>query len=49
MYNVDQFWFLSSDNAYKFNKSPKDYMPQYGGYCAWGLTGYDSAITDPSG
>eukprot|EP01034_Spumella_vulgaris_P025005 gene25005-31408_t len=40
---------VSSANAELFQANPIAYYPQYGGYCAWGLTGYDSHVTDPSG
>lgn len=43
------FWFKSSENAKKFEANPSAYYPQYGGYCAWGLTGYDKHISDPRG
>lgn len=44
-----QFLFQSSANADIFRSNPEAYYPQYGGYCAWGLTGYDTHVKDPSG
>ncbi len=44
-----QFWFISNANKQKFAENSDIYIPQYGGYCAWGLTGYDSHVSDPSG
>ncbi len=29
--------FHSEDNRIKFQETPEDYLPQYGGYCAFGL------------
>ena len=43
------FWFTSEENAKKFSAAPSDYYPQFGGYCTWGLTGYDTHVSDPSG
>mgnify|MGYP003386014119 FL=1 len=48
-YGGVEFWFMSEDNQQFFVKDPVPYLPQFGGYCAWGLTGYDSHVTDPSG
>lgn len=44
-----EFWFLNEKNANDFEANPFLYTPQFGGYCAWGLTGYDKHVTDPSG
>ena len=43
------FLFVSASNRDIFATSPNKYVPELGGYCAWGLTGYDEHITDPSG
>ena len=44
-----EFWFLSEENVKDFTANSSTYAPQFGGYCAWGLTGFDSHVTDPSG
>jgi YHS domain-containing protein len=31
------FYFASNDNKELFEKNPMKYMPQYGGYCAFGM------------
>ena len=36
-YNGAKFKFSSQSNLDAFNKSPKEYVPQYGGYCAYAL------------
>ena len=46
-FHGDTFWFLSEDNSKKFAASPSDYYPQFGGYSAWELTGFDANY--PSG
>jgi hypothetical protein len=43
------FAFQSAANKDAFDKEPEEYIPQLGGYCSWGLTGYDIHVTDPSG
>jgi YHS domain-containing protein len=30
--------FVSSENRNLFAQDPERYMPQYGGYCAWGIS-----------
>ena len=32
-----KFSFSSKENLAKFNKNPKKYIPQYGGYCAYAI------------
>lgn len=32
-----KFQFSSKQNLEKFNKEPKKYVPQYGGYCAYAI------------
>jgi YHS domain-containing protein len=44
-----QFWFQSQENQAKFTSKPEEYYPQFGGYCAWALTGYDPNVVDESG
>jgi hypothetical protein len=43
------FMFQNAENVEVFNSSPVEYIPQLGGYCSWGLTGYDIHVSDPSG
>jgi len=38
-YNGFTFYFLSQTNKDLFDASPTVYIPQYGGYCAWGVAG----------
>lgn len=44
-----KFWFQSVDNMKKFLSLPEEYYPQLGGYCSFGLTGFDTHVDDPSG
>ena len=39
--------FSSKANLEKFRKSPADYEPQYGGYCAWAVSQGNTAGIDP--
>lgn len=42
-------WFFSSkENLALFKENPMKYMPQYGGYCAFGLAGGYKATTSPT-
>lgn len=43
------FLFTSANNAAKFSSNPEMFIPQLGGYCSWGLTGFDIHVDDPSG
>ncbi len=36
-YNDATYRFSSKDNLKDFKKNPQAYLPQYGGYCAWGV------------
>ncbi|QTD36538.1 hypothetical protein JL193_10300 [Polaribacter batillariae] len=36
-YDGVKFKFISQENLEKFKKSPKKYVPQYGGYCAYAI------------
>jgi len=38
-YNGYTFYFLSQTNKDIFDSNPTTYMPQYGGFCAWGVAG----------
>jgi YHS domain-containing protein len=41
-------WLFSSiENRDTFKKSPEKYAPQYGGYCAWGMSEGYKAKVDP--
>ena len=39
--------FSSESNRDRFSKDPEKYAPQYGGYCAYGVTEGYAAATDP--
>lgn len=39
--------FSSQENLELFTKSPEQYAPQYGGYCAWAVANDDVAKSDP--
>ncbi len=39
--------FASAGNLKKFKASPEKYMPQFGGYCAYGMSRGYKAKTDP--
>jgi len=44
----DANWYFSSpQNLNSFSKNPDKYVPQYGGYCAYGLSEGHKAPTDP--
>ena len=44
----DADWYFSStENLNSFSKNPDKYVPQYGGYCAFGLSEGHKAPTDP--
>ncbi|NAS32522.1 YHS domain-containing protein [Flavobacteriaceae bacterium R38] len=36
-HNGATYYFSSEENKEAFKKSPKKYLPQYDGYCAWGV------------
>lgn len=38
-FNEFTFYFLSQKNLDMFNACPTCYIPQYGGFCTWGVTG----------
>ena len=41
-------WFFSSDKNWQaFKTNPQNYAPQYGGYCAYGMSEGYKAPTDP--
>jgi YHS domain-containing protein len=44
----DAVWqFSSQENLEKFVIMPEEYVPQYGGYCAWLVANGDTAKGDP--
>lgn len=44
----DATWYFSSQhNLEDFKKAPEKYAPQYGGYCAYGLSDGHKAPTEP--
>lgn len=36
-HNKVAYYFTSTDQKASFDKNPKKYLPQYGGYCAFGI------------
>ena len=46
-WNNAKWLFSSKDNRDKFLAAPKDYAPQYGGWCAYGMAEGYAAETDP--
>lgn len=38
-YHGYTFYFLTVENQQLFQKSPEVYIPQYGGFCSWGIGG----------
>lgn len=47
---IDQvnYIFANQENLEVFNKNPKKYMPQYGGFCAFGASVGKKFIGDPN-
>eukprot|EP01035_Chromulina_nebulosa_P019146 gene19146-24985_t len=37
VYNGYTFYFTSAANKELFDQSPSSYIPQYGGFCSWGI------------
>jgi YHS domain-containing protein len=46
-YKDAEWQFSSQENLDKFVAMPKEYAPQYGGYCAWLVANGDTAKGDP--
>jgi len=46
-WNGSKWHFVSAENRDAFKKSPEKYAPQYGGYCAWGMSEGYKAKVDP--
>lgn len=42
-----QWYFASVENQQMFKANPADFVPQYGGYCAYGMSEGYTAYTDP--
>lgn len=42
-----EWWFTSEDNKELFQENPSKYIPQFGGYCAWGMREGYKADTNP--
>lgn len=40
--------FVSAEHRDAFKAAPEKYAPEYGGYCAWGMTKGYKASTEPS-
>jgi YHS domain-containing protein len=36
--NLYTFYFSTAENKALFDASPTDYLPKYGGFCAWGIS-----------
>ena len=43
-----QWQFSSKENLEEFKKQPQKYAPQYGGYCAYGVSENHKSPTDPN-
>jgi len=41
------WWFASAEHRDEFARSPEKYAPQYGGYCAYGVSQGHTAPIDP--
>ena len=41
------YYFSSKANWKAFKKSPKSYLPQFDGYCAWGVGAKEAKIPHP--
>lgn len=41
------WYFASADHLLKFKADPEKYAPQFGGYCAYGMSRGYKAKTDP--
>lgn len=47
-YNGQTYLFSSAENKAKFEKSPSKYLPQFGGYCAFGAAMGKKFHSDPT-
>lgn len=48
VYNEVTYLFSSSTHLALFQKDPEKYIPQYGGYCAYGATFGMKIVSDPA-
>lgn len=46
-WNNADWYFSSQENLNAFKSSPEKYAPQFGGYCAYGVSDNHKAPTDP--
>ena len=46
-WNGSKWYFSSEKNLQAFKTNPKNFAPQYGGYCAYGMSQGYKAPTDP--
>lgn len=47
-YNRVNYWFSTAENKDSFAKTPEKYLPQYGGWCAFGMAiGNGKVPSDP--
>ena len=46
-WNGADWYFINQSNMDAFKSSPERFAPQYGGYCAYGMSGGHKAPTDP--
>jgi len=46
-YKKAVYYFSSEENKTIFLKNPEKYIPQYGGYCAYGVSENHTSPTDP--
>lgn len=42
------FWFCNEQNKSTFESNPQQYAPQYGGFCAWGISQGKCCTIDPN-
>jgi YHS domain-containing protein len=47
-YNGITYHFVSADARNMFNKSPRKYVPAFGGWCAFGMAVQDKFPVDPT-
>ena len=46
-YNNAKWYFVSADNRDTFIKAPQNYVPRYGGFCAFAVSQNHTADIDP--
>ena len=46
-WNGATWWFASAEDRDQFAAQPEKYMPQYGGYCAYGVSRNHTVSIDP--